>query len=359
MQREFNMRYCAFLLLLLPALISACSFLSAPVANGVHTQGALAPKPLYRDPIYDGAADPSIIFNTAEKKWLMFYTNRRANMAGLNDVTWVHGTPIGIAQSTDGANWSYVGNVNFPTDIPNTQGIATYWAPAVIEHDNTYHMYLTIVPGVFNDWNHPRTIVHLTSSNLKEWQYQSALPLATNKVIDASVLRMPDGLWRMWYNNETAGKKTFYAESKDLYRWIDKGSAQLPNDRGEAPRVFFWKNHYWLINDLLGNNGLGVYKSNDALQWHRQGYDLLNVAGKGIDDQNGGHHPEIIVSGERAYLFYFVHPGKDVEGVYGHQPAVNVKRSSIQVVELIYENGWLAADRNKPVFIDLTPVLDQ
>lgn len=318
-------------------------------------QGSLAPKPLYRDPVYDGAADPSIIFNSVEKKWLMFYTNRRANVAGLTHVTWVHGTPIAIAESVDGANWSYRGLVNFPKDIPGTKNLdaATYWAPAVLEHQGIYHMYLTIVPGIFEDWNHPRTIVHLTSDDLRQWQYQSTLPLVNNKVIDPCVLRLPDGRWRLWYNNEPAGKKTFYAESEDLYHWEDKGSANLPEDRGEAPLVFFWQGHYWLINDLLGNNGLGVYKSHDALNWTRQKNNLLDVPGSGVDDQNAGHHPEVIVSGERAYLFYFVHPGSNVGSVYENQPDINVKRSSIQIVELQYLDGWLAANRNAPVRVNL------
>jgi hypothetical protein len=39
-----------------------------------------APKPLYRDPVYDGAADPVVIWNPKVKRWWMFYTNRRATM---------------------------------------------------------------------------------------------------------------------------------------------------------------------------------------------------------------------------------------------------------------------------------------
>ena len=35
--------------------------------------------PLFRDPIYDGAADPTIIWNPKEKAWWIFYTNRRAS----------------------------------------------------------------------------------------------------------------------------------------------------------------------------------------------------------------------------------------------------------------------------------------
>ena len=85
------------LLLIAPALSAADS-------------GAVAAKPLYRDPVYDGAADPTLIWNPLVKHWWMFYTNRRANVPGLSGVTWVHGTPIGIAESADGgANWKYVG----------------------------------------------------------------------------------------------------------------------------------------------------------------------------------------------------------------------------------------------------------
>lgn len=319
-------------------------------AVAAEPSGKLAPKPLYRDPVYDGAADPSIVYDRAEKKWLMFYTNRRANVPGLTNVTWVHGTPIGIAESSDGAIWKYRGTAEFPKDIPNTEGTPTYWAPAVLFHDGTYHMFLTIVPGIFEDWEHPRNIVHLTSKDLKAWDYEITLKLTTDRVIDPCVLRLPNGTWRLWYNNERAGKKTFYAESPDLYHWTDKGSANLPRDRGEAPLAFRWHDHYWLLIDLLGNKGLGAYRSDDAMTWERQPKDLLDVPGKGKDDQNGGHHPEVVVSGDRAYLYYFVHPG-----VAADSSTPDMKRSSIQVVELREADGWLTCDRDAPTYVDLQP----
>jgi len=34
----------------------------------------------------------------------MFYTNRRANVTDAPGVSWVHGTPIGIAESSDGGH---------------------------------------------------------------------------------------------------------------------------------------------------------------------------------------------------------------------------------------------------------------
>ncbi|WP_269236321.1 hypothetical protein [Flavobacterium flavigenum] len=87
----------------------------------------IADKPLYRDPVFDGAADPTIIWSKKYKKWLMFYTNRRANISG-NGVSWVHGTPIGIAKSEDGAHWKHKTNCNIGYSIKDV----TYWAPEVI-----------------------------------------------------------------------------------------------------------------------------------------------------------------------------------------------------------------------------------
>ena len=56
----------------------------------------VAKAPLFRDPVYDGAADPVVIFNRETKEWWMFYTNRRAILAGPL-YSYVHGTDIGIA----------------------------------------------------------------------------------------------------------------------------------------------------------------------------------------------------------------------------------------------------------------------
>ena len=47
---------------------------------------AAAPKPVFRDPVFDGAADPVVIWNRQEEKWFMFYTNRRANADSLDGV---------------------------------------------------------------------------------------------------------------------------------------------------------------------------------------------------------------------------------------------------------------------------------
>lgn len=307
-------------------------------------QKHIAPKPLFRDPIYDGVADPTIIWNKKEKKWFMFYTNRRAKDSTAKGITWVHGTKIGVATSEDGAKWTYKDTCNINYKLKDV----TYWAPDVIKYKNKYHMYLTIVPGIFNDWYHPRSIIHLTSTNLMDWKFESELKLASERCIDASVFRLPNGTWRMFYNNENDGKSIYYADSKDLYNWTDSGM-KIIKDRGEGPKVFVWKGKKWMVTDSW--KGLNIYSTEDFLNWKRQEKNILQTPGTGEDDKVIGGHPDVIVNGDKAYIFYFTHPGRTPEnkGVDSYE----TKRSSIQVAELQYINGEIICNRDEPVQINL------
>ncbi|SJN34428.1 hypothetical protein [Sphingobacterium sp. JB170] len=298
-----------------------------------------SPKPLYRDPVYDGAADPVVVWNKALKRWFMFYTNRRANKDGLTGVAWAHGTAIGIATSPDGVSWTYLDTAKF--DGPDK--METLWAPEVIEHDGVYHMYLTIVPGVFDDWNHPRHIAHFSSNDLLSWNYESTLALANNKVIDAAVKALPGGGWRMWYNNEKDGKSVYYADSDDLYHWHDKGKAL--QTRGEGPKVFAWKDFYWMVVDTW--KGLAIYRSQDMNDWTRQTELILSDPGTGRDDQVIGGHADVLVVGEQAYIYYFTHPGRRADNK--DKDSYEQRRSSIQIAALSFDNGVIRCDRNQTV----------
>ena len=333
-------------------LLAAAGVFSKPggAADKPAPPGRLAPKPLFRDPVHDGAADPVLIWNRRARKWFMLYTNRRANDAAAAGVTWVHGTRIGVAESADGgATWKYRGTAEIgygPADY-------THWAPDVVHHAGTYHMFLTVVPGVFKDWNATRDIVHLTSRDLLKWKYESTLKLASDKVIDASVMRLPDGTWRMWYNNERDKKSIYYADSPDLYRWRDRGKAL--GERGEGPKVFRWKERYWMVIDVW--RGLAIHGSDDLLKWTRQPKNILEEPGRGADDEVIGGHADVVVSGGRAFLFYFTHPGR--RGPRAKEDGYEQRRSSIQVVELEYKDGQITCDRDRPARVRLLPPEDK
>jgi len=248
----------------------------------------------------------------------------------------------------DGAAWSYLGTAH----IKYGEGEWTHWAPEVVFHQGTYHMYLTLVPGVFTDWNHPRDLLHLTSSDLLNWQYEATLKLSSDRVIDACVSLLSDGSWRLWYNNERDRKSIYYADSRDRYRWEDRGRVVGVGERPAAgPEVFRWKDRYWMIVDVW--KGLGVYRSDEALLWTAQSGNLVETPGKGLDDEVKGGHADVVVSGDRAFLFYFTHPGRRAteQGKDGYEQ----RRSSIQVAELEYQDGWITCDRDQPTHILLQP----
>jgi hypothetical protein len=338
------MRYFLAFLAIIETL-AAISFAADVAPSTQSANGKIAAKPLFRDPVFDGAADPTPIWNAGEKKWFIFYTNRRASAppSETPGFTWMHGTRIGIAESSDnGATWKYRGTADIQYGDQNT----TQWAPEVIENAGTYHMYLAIVPGIFPDWEHPRSIIHLTSSDLLHWKFESTLKLASDRDIDPCVLRLPDGTWRMWYNDERDHKSTYYADSPDLFTWTDHGKA-FDGPAGEGPQAFRWKGHYWMLVDVW--KGLAVYQSDDAKNWIRQKENLLGTPGHGPDDNANGGHPGVVVSGDRAYVFYHVHPG------HGDPTPENRRRSSLQVVELQYKDGQLTADRDQPTHIFLLP----
>jgi hypothetical protein len=154
----------------------------------------------------------------------------------------------------------------------------------------------------------------------------------------------------MFYNNERDGKSIYFADSPDLNEWADRGRAKGVGNRCEGPKVFRWRDKYWLIVDQW--RGLGVFRSDDGEHWEAQKENLLETPGQGNEDQVQGQHADVVV-GDRAYLFYFTHPGR--RGASAAASGTEQRRSSIQVVELQLKNGWLACDRDRPTAIDLVP----
>jgi predicted GH43/DUF377 family glycosyl hydrolase len=244
----------------------------------------------------------------------MYYTQRRATLENPTGVNWVHGSKIGIATSKDGTKWYYLGTAKGDHDLSDplaAKGLGpepgvTWWAPGFVYHDKTFHMFVTLVDGVYSKWIGQRHILHFTSVDGVTWKYINTCKLSSDRVIDPMVYRIKE-TWYMVYKDEAAGSRTYVSESKDLIEW---SNARPMTNEGhqEAPFVFRWQNSYWMIVDALGDKGLRIYKSATGIdQWEYNSTVLAAKDGSRPKDNNVGHHPGIVVQSTQCLLFYFTH----------------------------------------------------
>ena len=300
---------------------------------------------MFRDPITDGAADPTVIYNPQAKQWWMFYTQRRANVESA-DVAYCYGTPIGVAISDDnGRSWIYKGNLL----LDFAPGVHTYWAPEVVFDGQQYHLFVTYIEGVRNHWGGVSRTAHYKSTDLWNWKFDSFANFDSDSVIDISALQMPDKTWHLWYKDQANGGSISLSTSTDLEHWTREQTPAIAGGGQEGPKVFRFKNHYWMVADEW--HGQRVYRSDDAVKWEKQGL-ILDVPGTRPQDTPQGAHADVIVVGEQAFVIYFTHPGRK-----NHQESpldengnlpYNLRRSLIQVAELVEKNSTLACDRNAP-----------
>ncbi len=326
------------------------SLLSALVIATELISAAIAPAPLFRDPVTDGAADPCVVFNRNTKEWWMLYTQRRANSETAG-VAYCYGNPIGVASSDDGgATWVYRGTL----DLDFEPGHNTFWAPDVVWDGEKYHMYVSYIKGVRTNWGGQAVMMHYTSPDLWNWTFQGSCNLPKNNIIDATLLQKPDGEWRMWYKWDS---KTCHADSKDLSNWEGPETPDISDRPHEGAKAFRFKDKYWIIVDEW--HGMAVHSSDDLENWTRQEPMLLDYPSTRSDDYPTGAHGDVVVAGDRAWIFYFTHPGREAH-TRDHQNEIGnisyeLRRSSIQVAELeLTPEGILTTkDRNLPVDIHL------
>ncbi|MDR3688111.1 MAG: hypothetical protein P4L46_01945 [Fimbriimonas sp.] len=341
------------------AATAAVSVISATVARLTHSgdfqsggfarapEGALdianVPAPFFRDPIFDGAADPSVVWNEREHAWYVFYTQRRANQA-LPGVSWYYGTKIGIAKSVDGGrNWDYFGTAK---GLSHKLPAETYWAPHVFFADGKYHMFVAFIPMIaILDWSGKGQISHFTSRDLTNWKFLGDVDVKSDNVIDPGVVQLRDGRWLMVFRDQNAGVRSAKVVSKDLEHWT-RLSDVTGSSSHEAPVVLFWKDRFWLFVDEW--QGIGVYESPDGIHYTHNSL-ILDKPGKREDDGYLGSHPGVALAGDRAFVFYHVHAGRVVQQgpVLGRIDSPEYKRSSLQVAELELVDGKMTCDRDK------------
>lgn len=292
------------------------------------------PAPLFRDPIWDGAADPMVIRKEEDGKYYMFYTQRRA-MQQVEGVSYCYGSAIGVAESPDGLHWHYRGALDLEFEF----GHNTFWAPEIVydPEQALYHMFVTYIQGIRCRWEGDTSMEHYTSRDLFRWDRVGPVDLGSRKAIDACVARTPEGLWRMWYRDERHDVVTCYADSPDLYRWEPRGIA-AGDCAQEGPNVFTYGGKHWLVSDVW--DGFAVYRSEDMEHFTRQPENILREgSSRPLDGVKGGHGDVFFLEGE-PFVVYFTHPytGED-------HP-----RTVIQLAPLAVEDGKLVCRREGEVF---------
>lgn len=314
------------------------------------------PAPLYTDPVHHAPTDPTLV-RAPDGTWRLFYTQRRAGDNGPG-VRWVHGTDIGVAASADGGlTWTYHGVL---TGVDPYPGRNTLWAPEVLWAEGRYHMFVSHIRGVPEQWaGHPRKILHHVSDDLVTWEHLGEVPLSSDRVIDACVYPLPEGGYRMWFKDEAHDSTTWSADSADLQTWGEATQAVGPPSH-EGPNVFALGGSFWMVTDEW--HGLAVHRSADLERWERQGL-LLDQPGTRPWDQGLGHHADVVVGtdragGETAWIFYFTH--RHVSGVNeanqsrSPHPDVPIGHvTDVQVAAMHVVDGTLVCDRDAPVDLDL------
>ena len=293
----------------------------------------------YQDPVFDGATDPVVVLNRGSGEWHMFYTQRRASAPGPG-VAWVHGTDIGMAVSCDGGgSWLYRGTAE---GLEFEPGRNTFWAPEIFWARGEYHMLASYIRGVPDRWaGHERQIRHYTSPDLRKWSDLGPLDLDSAYVIDAAVYPLPSGRYRLWFKDEAHGSHTYACDSPDLLTW-SLPKPTITGDAHEGPNVFALGGWYWLLTDEW--RGLAVYRSADLETWQRTGM-ILDVPGTRPEDTDVGRHADVVECGDRAFIFYFTHPGL---ASALDKDSYEARRSCVLAAELHVDNGHLACDRNAP-----------
>lgn len=327
--------------------------------------------PLFRCPVFDGAADPTVIHRRGTDEWWMFYTARRATLT-TGGCDWITGTRIGVAVSTDaGATWTYRGVVE-GLDPQDSPGLNTHWAPELVWYGGRYHLFLTWGPGAPGSWAEQveRRLVHYTGTDLTDWEYQGTLDVGSSNVIDAAFAVVADGTPRIWFKDEMDGSTTWSATCSGdaLNDWRAEGQViGLPAHEG--PNVFELGGCYWMVVDEW--RGQAVHRSEDGLTWQRQEANnglILDQPGTGPDDATYGRHADVVVQhgapgtqGEYAYIFYFTHPEwqdtEMVSGLTNPEQAIREQRTSIHAALLHVEDGVLVCTRDLGAPVQLDPAL--
>lgn len=328
------------LVLVILSMVFVLSCSNVNTSDNKQTAGRfeIAKAQMFDDPIWHGAADPTPIWNAAEKKWFIYYTQRRAALSPSERVEYCHGSAVGIATSTDGVEWKYEGicHGDDGLDAP-IEAFCSWWAPCVVFSDGTYHLFISWVDGIYKDWRGKRFIKHFTSRDGRNFKYQSTLNLSSENCIDPCVWKA-GGKWLMLYKDEAHNSHSWMAESRNLNDWKVVGE-MVSDCTHEAPFVWNWMGKWFLIVDAW-DKGLRIYESKNGIDGWSYNNTILSEPGKRDKDNFRGAHPGILTTADGAYVIYHVHY-QPPDTKYGS------RRTVLQIAQLELKDGKVVCERDR------------
>ncbi len=156
----------------------------------------------------------------------------------------------------------------------------------------------------------------------------------------------------MWYKDEADDASTWSVDSPDLEVWHSPQRVLQTPGGHEGPNVFRFCDAYWLVVDSW--DGQLAYRSDDLCRWCPAGRVLdTSSASQSCreDDVGPGLHSDVVVDGDRAFIFYFTLPEADRSRPERFYPA---RRSSVLAAELEAEDGKLVCDRGNDITLALS-----
>ena len=268
---------------------------------------ACSPAPLFRDPVYDGAADPSFVWNDKERAWWILYTNRRASAPDAQDgVRWCHGTDIGIASSSDGGlTWTYRGiakGLEFgagPQYLPGLPASSSTAGPIT---------FSSLMSGA----SLPTGAVTVTSS-ITPAPTSSTGPMSPfcrsartgSSTRSSTPSRPADGACKAC-DEALAGPGHSWAMTAEDPLSLDcPYPGPVVTDKAqEGAAVFWWRGSYWMLVDRWQGC---VLRSTDLSTWTGAAGTILGVPGRRPTTPISAYG-EVVVQGPEAYLSTSPHP---------------------------------------------------
>lgn len=311
-----------------------------PHTNPPPGPSRVPPAPLFEDPLFNSAKDGTVVWNRRERNWWFIYMQIR-NAFVEPGAAIHHGTTLGAASSNDGGlTWTYRGTLR---GLEWEKGLNTFWAPDIVWTGGRYLAVIAYVHGIQPTWQGDRLLLLYTSDDLMHWTPAGRIEgLASARTLDACLYPMPDGMWGMWYKDETRDQ-TMFAEGDSKFRFREVGPLDPTAPAAEGPDVFHWKGYYWLLaDDCTSYNGQRVYRSTDCRNWERR-QNILDQSGRRPTDAGPAHHAEVILTGDQATVFYWTtaDPWTTAQAGQDSRQICYLQAAKLQIAD-----GELICDRN-------------